>query len=714
MMPKELKEYLQKDPPVNPDLPFWGLVALASSAVLYALQLNFYILAFILPVIILLSLKIRWRFRMQVHFEILIALVFFVVLFISGRLFATLQNYSIHRVADYLFYVMALVLFILMVIKTYKMKSRYEFYVAYLYSLMMIFISTFSVRTLDLENIILFSIYAIASNFCFIEMLPLSYKKVETPSKVSVLKNPIVLICIPLIVILSFLFGAFMKKHESAILRKLLEQGNQQATGSFAETCQLGTIENLPQPKFVAMRIHTKKNPVRVTGKIYNRYKSGTWEITSKIAPVNHLELPESNKYSNLIEDKNSVLFSLFSDRNTLSGRIDETGSQKYMVYVKRNRLVYYPDNAGILSARNNEFSIDNLGNITAISKDIENYELLPLNAPGGTVALITDPPTGEDYEIPADIKDKIRDLTLEVTKNRKNNPEKILAIVDYLQNNYPYKKGITLEKRMDPVLEFLMYKKAAHCEYFASGMTLMLRSIGIPGRYAVGYIVHEYKSLGGYYVVRGKDAHAWVLAWIPGKGWMVFDPTPPSGVPSGDESGTDDWFDYLSSRIEIMVLYIKNGDWKELANEAASLASLLVKNPTVIITEVLIILAVFIFIYRKKFAALLHSFRKKKDSAITDENPQAAHIISLLSRFDKLLERKNMIRPPNLTLVEFCGYLDDKNLEDNILQACRAFLELYSYIRYAGVEINENLIMELNNRFTLAETALLSINNRK
>jgi len=80
------------------------------------------------------------------------------------------------------------------------------------------------------------------------------------------------------------------------------------------------------------------------------------------------------------------------------------------------------------------------------------------------------------------------------------------------------------------PLSRFLLKTRAGHCEYFATATVLLLRDLGIPARYAVGYSVHE-AGLDGY-VVRQSDSHAWCLAWNEEKNiWEDFDTTPGAGL---------------------------------------------------------------------------------------------------------------------------------------------------------------------------------------
>ncbi len=87
-----------------------------------------------------------------------------------------------------------------------------------------------------------------------------------------------------------------------------------------------------------------------------------------------------------------------------------------------------------------------------------------------------------------------------------------------------------------DPLANFLFERKQGHCEYFASSMAVMLRTLHIPSRVVNGFVSDEFNDLTGNYVVRARNAHAWVEAYFPGYGWVTFDPTPDSasGTPEG------------------------------------------------------------------------------------------------------------------------------------------------------------------------------------
>jgi hypothetical protein len=74
----------------------------------------------------------------------------------------------------------------------------------------------------------------------------------------------------------------------------------------------------------------------------------------------------------------------------------------------------------------------------------------------------------------------------------------------------------------------FLFHRKKGHCEYFASSMAVMLRMLQIPSRVITGFQSGVYNPISGSQLIRTSDAHSWVEAWLPDRGWVTFDPTPP------------------------------------------------------------------------------------------------------------------------------------------------------------------------------------------
>jgi hypothetical protein len=104
----------------------------------------------------------------------------------------------------------------------------------------------------------------------------------------------------------------------------------------------------------------------------------------------------------------------------------------------------------------------------------------------------------------------------------------------------------------------FLLDSRSGHCEYFATATVLLLRELGIPARYAVGYYAHEISGQG--FVVRERDAHAWCLVWDQrAKGWKDFDTTPGSWVATEGQRGSSlQWFSDFWSLVRFEIARFK------------------------------------------------------------------------------------------------------------------------------------------------------------
>lgn len=71
-------------------------------------------------------------------------------------------------------------------------------------------------------------------------------------------------------------------------------------------------------------------------------------------------------------------------------------------------------------------------------------------------------------------------------------------------------------DEAIDPIEDFVKNHPRGHCEYFATALTLMLRSQGIPARLIVGYKSDEFNPLGNFFQVRQLHAHTWVEVYLP------------------------------------------------------------------------------------------------------------------------------------------------------------------------------------------------------
>ncbi|MBL4935361.1 hypothetical protein JK636_06275 [Clostridium sp. YIM B02515] len=113
--------------------------------------------------------------------------------------------------------------------------------------------------------------------------------------------------------------------------------------------------------------------------------------------------------------------------------------------------------------------------------------------------------------QLPENISSRTYDLVYSLVKDKKNNFEKVNAIRDYLNKNYPYTLKVSKVPEGQEFLDYFLFtEKKGYCTYFATAETIMCRIAGIPARYVEGFNMTEEKDGDGLYVVRNENAHAW------------------------------------------------------------------------------------------------------------------------------------------------------------------------------------------------------------
>jgi len=147
-------------------------------------------------------------------------------------------------------------------------------------------------------------------------------------------------------------------------------------------------------------------------------------------------------------------------------------------------------------------------------------------------------PPFALPYlRLPPTFDPRIPKLAAQISSAAPNNYDKAVALETYLKSHYGYTLQLLRTPVADPLANFLFERKQGHCEYFASSMAVMLRTLHIPSRVVNGFRSDEFNDVTGNYVVRAKNAHSWVEAYFPGYGWTTFDPTP-----GGDVATPEGW----------------------------------------------------------------------------------------------------------------------------------------------------------------------------
>jgi protein-glutamine gamma-glutamyltransferase len=297
----------------------------------------------------------------------------------------------------------------------------------------------------------------------------------------------------------------------------------------------------------------------------------------------------------------------------------------------------------------------------------------------------------------------RIPELAQQITARGQNSFDKTIELENYLRTHYSYTLNLTGKPGDDPLTHFLFETHAGHCEYFASSMAIMLRTIGIPTREVNGFLPGEYNDLGEDYIVRASDAHSWVEVYFNGSGWLTFDPTPPGAeIADGFLSRLGkyvDWFelswnewvinyDFVHQLLLAQNMQRSTRNWTEMGRQwfakqqdharhwMKSWASGL---------RVSIALAVLLFLIALRFEFFANFIRRALLSWQLRSPELARSQAQLASRLYEellyLLARRGFAREASQTPFEFAAGVSQPELSD----AVQEFTEHYTRSRFGG-----------------------------
>ncbi|MBU1627615.1 DUF3488 domain-containing protein [bacterium] len=326
-------------------------------------------------------------------------------------------------------------------------------------------------------------------------------------------------------------------------------------------------------------------------------------------------------------------------------------------------------------------------------------------------------------------IKDDIRNLSLKIvrdpqsdksTENRGDNQKsgedigevnpflQARMIEDYLKKNYSYTLENPSGGKLDPISDFLFESKAGHCEYFATAMVLLLRSINIPARFVNGFKAEEWNDIGQYYLIRQKDAHSWVEAYFYPLGWYPFDPTPAMmEEPTGFYKFTVNtklgkYFDYLQMKWRAWVIDYsfdaQKKAFKRLRDKTRNMryevfkaiTSWRLKAKDLALAKYITLRDVFWFIAGAIFFSVLGhiSYQYIKKTRFFRELLKR-HIrisVKFYAELIRILERRGIKRHPTLTPFEFLNQSIDKSSQD--YDGILTITELFYKVRYGDKKL--------------------------
>ncbi|MFC1936740.1 transglutaminase family protein [Chloroflexota bacterium] len=126
--------------------------------------------------------------------------------------------------------------------------------------------------------------------------------------------------------------------------------------------------------------------------------------------------------------------------------------------------------------------------------------------------------------QLPSSLPQRVYDLAEQISKDVDVPYQQAVAIEGYLRN-YPYTLSITPPPEGQDIVDYFLFDaQKGYCDYFASAMVVLARTVGLPARLVVGYVSGAYDQ--GVYEVTQAEAHSWAEIYFPELGWVEFEPT--------------------------------------------------------------------------------------------------------------------------------------------------------------------------------------------
>lgn len=279
--------------------------------------------------------------------------------------------------------------------------------------------------------------------------------------------------------------------------------------------------------------------------------------------------------------------------------------------------------------------------------------------------SLLDTPPTVEeearDLAVPHEIDPRVLTKVREFGGGLTRPQDKIEAVMQFLHRNNRYSLTVSPGSG-DPISSFILGRKAAHCEYFASAAVVLLRALGVPTRYASGYFAHESDGR-GWTLVRQRDAHAWAESWVQGVGWVTVDATPGDGRPDAQARPIPLWWrawEGMQDALGAIRRWVTEASWAERGGVFGLL--------------ILGLLIPQLYRYWQRRRAAQQGFRYSSPDAV---------LAALARRFEALLARRGRPCPEGRTWREHLRLLEEEN---DSWTAWEPFVSGYGQARFGGM----------------------------
>lgn len=322
-------------------------------------------------------------------------------------------------------------------------------------------------------------------------------------------------------------------------------------------TSHLGELGNVDLNPKIEWRVWSDTNPEYLRLASHNNYSQGQWTYDYKVEGHDKFDHSYRDFFDAEIETNDgAITYFSKTDRQLVEQRLKNDLLEVRGTIENKQASFVVPSAPGFYAVTDilgdqTYAEVNSMGALRFSNRDmVISYSLY---ADPKKIVLDKPPISEVDLRIPMEEKQVISDLADQLGLRSMEDPREIVATLrHYFYSEFEYSTDFDpgdVDYNRSKIEWFLNDLKCGHCEYYATSAVLLLREVGIPSRYAMGYAVSERGS--DCWNVRGTNAHAWTRAYIDGN-WINVDLTPPDfrGVSSHGGMSAVDW---LRERISII-----------------------------------------------------------------------------------------------------------------------------------------------------------------
>lgn len=468
---------------------------------------------------------------------------------------------------------------------------------------------------------------------------------------------------------------------------------------NFPTSTSLSALQRWNNSDIVVLRGYGDDPPLYLVGRTFSEFDDKNfwrWKTTKKELTPEDQMLVETSRGPRAV--------SVFAK----SDSADDHGTPFRIEYPKAGKglTLYRPRELYGVAADIEHLHLFSDGMLQTLAKENLDgeYALIPFKD-GWDDNSPPEPLTEEERELYLSLSEtvtpEIARLAEEIAGKVESPEQKADFITSYLQQKFEYGYDYPFESSQTALEEFLIKRPPAHCEFFATAAALMLRSQGVPTRYINGFVLQEKSLAGDYYVIRFKHAHAWIEAYIPGQGWVTYDPTPPGTLGDPDDTAG------LSSSFAEMA----SNFWRKFTNFFSSSPSEMLDKAKAFFKslsvwdylKLLCLVAIWGLwkMYRRKRPA------KKKKLALYRYDPgKMEGVTPLLERLEAAVP-EDWSRSPTETPVAWVRRLGKLDIQPELLTHLESFAQEYTRVRFRKGEQNREKLNDLESRVVELENQM-------